>query len=200
MANAKTYPIKDIQAIDSINNHLLEHSIQEYALFKLGINTTLYVGELLALTVGQVKYLEVGNEFEAFPSKNIYKRVIKWNQSCYDAVYLLLETKEIGDDGYLFTNTLGNQITLQSMTKIVKRWFKEPLLKKTGLNYSGQSLRQSLGFQMWIAGIDVVMLMHLFGKESERNLRAYLGIDESDIQSDVIKISNKLDAFMKVSL
>ena len=57
----KTQPIKDKKDIQRLKQYYLDrHQVRNYTLFTLGVNTSLRIGDLLALTWGDVYQFESG--------------------------------------------------------------------------------------------------------------------------------------------
>jgi len=74
----KVDPIKSLKDIKSIKK-LLADSPRDYALFIMGINTNLRASDLVAVTVGQVRNLQPGNDLVLLEQKTVKERRITMN-------------------------------------------------------------------------------------------------------------------------
>lgn len=87
--------VKPIRVLEDINliKTLLVDKPRDFAIFVLGINTNLQSNEIIKITVGQVRGLQVGDALRTLKAKKTQKnRHIPINQAVYDAITRLLAT------------------------------------------------------------------------------------------------------------
>lgn len=87
--------VKPIRVLEDINliKTLLVDKPRDFAIFVLGINTNLQSNEIIKITVGQVRGLQVGDALRTLKAKKTQKnRRIPINQAVYDAITRLLAT------------------------------------------------------------------------------------------------------------
>ena len=107
----KVEPIKSLKDISTIKKLLADHP-RNYALFVIGINTNLRAGDLLKITVGQVKYLGPGESFEIKEQKTGKARRVTLNKTCIRAIYDLLMARSLDDQAPLFLSQKGGPLTV----------------------------------------------------------------------------------------
>jgi len=105
--NIKVEPIRKEKDIKNIKK-LLSDNPRDFAIFTLGINTNLRASDLLSITVGQVRHLQVGEHFTIKEKKTGKDKAITINKTVYDALQGLLKTMPMAEDGdVLFQSRKG---------------------------------------------------------------------------------------------
>ena len=175
-------PIKDIEAISNLKKYLKKKP-RDYALFVLGINTGLRIGDLRTLTVGQARGLSPMTDLVLKEEKTGKTRRITINQSAYDAMqYLLASMPEAGDTLLLFqSRTRGNQpLTVPYLSRLIKSWCRDVGIED---NCASHTLKKTFGFiQVQVFGIPVYLLCKMFGHSSESITLKYIGLQEKDMK------------------
>jgi integrase len=85
----KVDPIKNLKDIKSIKK-LLNDNPRDYALFIIGVNTSLRASDLVNITVQQVQDLKPGDDLVLTEQKTGKERRITLNAVCVDAIENLL--------------------------------------------------------------------------------------------------------------
>jgi len=184
----KVDPIKELKDISAIKKMLKHDKPRDYCLFVLGINTNLRAGDLLSITVGQVRDLKSGGDLVLKEKKTGKGRRITLNESAIEAIQHWLNSgKSLGDDDQLFKSQRG-VLTVQSVNRLVKTWCKEINLPG---NYGSHTMRKTFGYhQRKQLNTSIPELMVMFNHSTQRQTLDYLCI-----QADEIK-----DAYMKLCL
>ena len=184
----KVDPIKELKDINSIKKMLKYDKPRDYCLFILGINTNLRAGDLLSITVGQVRDLKAGGELVLNEKKTGKGRRITLNESAVEAIqHWLISDKSLEDDDQLFKSQRG-VLTVQSVNRLVKMWCKAINLPG---NYGSHTMRKTFGYhQRKQLNTSIAELMVMFNHSTQRQTLDYLCI-----QADEIK-----DAYMKLCL
>lgn len=184
----KVDPIKELKDINAIKKMLKLAKPRDYCLFVLGINTNLRAGDLLSITVGQVRDLKSGGDLVLKEKKTGKGRRITLNESAIEAIqHWLNSDKSLEDDDQLFKSQRG-VLTVQSVNRLVKTWCKDINLPG---NYGSHTMRKTFGYhQRKQLNTSIPELMVMFNHSTQRQTLDYLCI-----QADEIK-----DAYMKLCL
>lgn len=183
----KVEPIRNLKDIRTIKKTLKDKS-RDYCLFVLGINTNLRAGDLLRIKVGDVRILEVGEEFVLKEKKTGKSRRITMNNSAVEGIqYHLENSPELIDDDYLFKSQRG-VLTVQSVNRLVKTWCRDINLRG---NYGSHTLRKTFGYHQRVQlNTSIPELMVMFNHSTQRQTLDYLCIQAEEIK----------DAYMKLCL
>jgi integrase len=182
----KVEPITKPRHVKRIKDQLADQP-RNLAIFVIGINTNLRASDLIALTVGQVRLLQVGEHFTTKERKTGKARQITINKGVYQAVQNLLAIMpNATDDQPLFQSRKGGKaLTTQTIHALVKLWCKEADLKG---NYGSHSLRKTFGYMhRTVHHTDIPTLMVMFNHSSEKQTLDYLGIQRDEIKDAYLK-------------
>ena len=118
-------PIRSLDAIKQIKGNLYTENIRDYALFVLGINTAFRCGDLVSITVGDVRGKKSGDDILIREEKTGKLRRVTLNDQSADAITRLLKADpEVSDHDFLFRGQRG-QLTVSYVNRLVKRWCKD---------------------------------------------------------------------------
>lgn len=188
-------PIKDPKDIKRIIKNLLGHK-RDLALFVLGINSNLRGADLLRVTVGMVRGLKVGEQFQIREQKTGKVREITLSKYVHEVISDLLElhSPNAPDDTLLFqsrkssSNTKvkgiavarsNNAMTIQSLNRLVKTW-----CKGIAGNFGAHTLRKTFGYQQHHTfGVPLPVLMKAFNHASQAQTLKYIGISDAVVQN-----------------
>lgn len=185
-SSIKVEPIrhkKDIQLIKK----LLADNLRDLAIFTLGINTNLRAGDLLRITVGQIRHLRPGEHFSVREKKTAKLRDITINETVYKALQGLLSSlSSPGDEDFLFQSRKGRQaLCVPYLNSLVKSWCREINLNG---NYGSHTLRKTFGYiHRTVFNTDIPTLMEMFNHSSQKQTLAYLGIQPSEIKDAYLR-------------
>ena len=177
-SSIKVEPIRDLKAIRTIKKLLAGHP-RNYCLFVLGINTAFRAGDLLSITVGQVRNLGVGDHLEVREQKTGKLRRVTLNRAAVDAIQRLLDSREFGDGDFLFSGQRG-RLSVSYVTRLVKGWCREINLKG---RYASHSLRKTFGYHQRVTyGVALPVLVELYGHATQRQTLDYLCVQDEEIR------------------
>jgi len=181
----KVEPIRRAEDIEAIKRLLVDNP-RNLALFTLGINTNLRVGELLKIKIHQVQGLELTDETTLRVKKGKSLREVTLNKPCVEAVQRLIHEKQISrkKDGlypseYLFSGPSG-ALTVPSFNNLVKKWCAA--VNMPG-NYGGHTLRKTFGYQQVVRfSASLPEIMVLFNHSNLLQTLAYLCIQPEEFR------------------
>jgi len=181
-----TSPIRTQDEIELMKNYFItrEH-YRDYAMFVLGINTALRIGDLLNL-----RWLDVYDKKLRHFRKHIYltehktqkQAVIALNSSCIAALDLLRCHRPYEkEDEFIFCpdKKRYEHISRTRAWKIIKDAADANHLDG---NISCHSLRKTFGYHAWKRGASSTLIMNIYNHSSMEVTKRYLSItqDEKD--------------------
>ncbi len=169
-------PIRSKRHIANIKR-ILADKPRDLCLFTLGINTAFRANELLALKVGQVRYLRVGDTITIKQRKTGKYRSVVVNANVVDALTTYLRQTPLSDEDDLFVGLRG-RLTVPTVNRLVKTWCADVGLKG---NYGSHSMRKTWGYWQRQNGADILNLVEAFGHATQRQTMAYLGLQPEDV-------------------
>lgn len=182
----KVEPIREQKDIRTIKK-LLADRPRDLAIFTLGINTNLRASDLLKITVGQVRYLKVGEHFTIREQKTGKERSVTMNKTVHGAIVNLLTTMpDVADDSPLFQSRKGGKpLCVPYLSGLTKKWCRSINLRG---NYGSHSLRKTWGYQHRVQfNTDIPTLMTMFNHSTQKQTLAYLGIQEAEIKDAYLR-------------
>lgn len=176
--NCTVDPIRSQKDILEIKE-LLRGSPRDYALFCFGINSAFRASDLLALKVGQVRGVGIGEDVRVREQKTSKFRRVTLNKTAWEAIQPLIVG---GDDDFLFkSGKTGGKLRVETLNRKVKDW-----CDKCGVrgNYGSHSLRKTWGYmQRSVFGMEWEWLRMSFGHSNILTTQHYLGIQPEEIRS-----------------
>jgi integrase len=146
----------------------------------MGINNGLRCGDLLKLTVSDVKDLKPGETLTIREQKTGKDNILMINKTTFKILKQYLGETKSGDDQYLFKSRKGNTpLTVGSVNAMVKDWCRSINLKG---NYGTHSLRKTFGYiQRKKFGVGWEILCKRFNHSSPSVTMRYLGIEDKEV-------------------
>ncbi len=169
-------PVRSKRHIANIKK-ILADKPRDLCLFTLGINTAFRANELLAITVGQVRYLGVGDTLTIKQRKTQKYRSVVFNENGVASIKTYLRQASLSDEDDLFTGLRGC-LTVPTVNRLVKTWCASVGLKG---NYGSHSMRKTWGYWQRQHGADILHLVEAFGHATQRQTMAYLGLQPEDV-------------------
>ncbi|GAB6909382.1 site-specific integrase [Desulfosarcina cetonica] len=168
--------LKDIQAIKK----MLESTPRDYLLFVLGINNGLRVGDLLTLTVGDLRHLKPGEEIAIIEGKTGKRNILMVNKATHKALRAYLAATDPDDADPLFpSRKTGRPITIQAVNALVKKWAHAINLKG---NYGAHTLRKTFGYIQRVEfAVGFEVLSKRYNHASPAVTMRYLGITDKEV-------------------
>jgi integrase len=186
-ARIKSEPIRSLVDIQRLRD-LLAGRPRDLALFTVGINTPLRVGDLLALKIGQVRQLQPNAVLRIQDPRTGKPYRVGFNRLCCAVVAALIADRTSGtsssmasDNDFLFPSQRGEALLTTSLNRLVKSW-----CQRIGLagNYGAHSLRKTWGYHQFATfGTDLGRLMAFFHHASRRQTLAYLCLKPNDFKN-----------------
>ena len=179
----KVQPLRSLEEIAQIKA-LLADQPRNLCLFTLGINTAYRANELLSLTVGQVRGLQVGDVLDVKQSKTNEYRIAVLNSMSVTSLDNWLKQHPRGqyDDAPLFVSQRrrNRSLTVSAVSNLVKKWCRQ--IKAVG-NFGSHTLHKTWGYHQRIANhASIALLMRAFGHRSEAQTLEYLCITSGEVQ------------------
>jgi integrase len=177
----KVEPIREVRDIKAIKA-MLANNPRNYALFVIGINTSLRGSDLLALQVGDVRDVKPMQDKEIREIKTRKRRRLTFNKAAVEAVQKLLATMpDAQDEDYLFVGRSGKPLTRDYLRKMIKQWCAS--IRLPG-NYGSHSLRKTWGYHQRVRfGVGLPELCEAFGHSSQAITLRYLCIQPDEIKN-----------------
>ncbi len=164
---ATTQPIKDVKDIEAMKDYFrnVQQNLRNYALFCVGINTALRIGDLLNLKwedVYDFKNERYRKHITVREQKTGKINSIALNQNIADAleIYRNSLAEGIVAGQYIFTGRKkGSHLSRSQAYRIIKDASEAVDIEG---NISCHSMRKTCGYHAWLSGLDPSMLMTLF--------------------------------------
>ena len=189
----KTQPIKDKKDIQRLKQYYLDrHQVRNYTLFTLGVNTSLRIGDLLALTWGDVYQFESGrfrDHIVLTEQKTGKHNQIALNREAVKALKLLKGLQgKIGPKEYIFRSREGGNrhIDRTQAFHIIKNAAVDLQISGT---ISCHSLRKTFGYHAWKDGVPPALIMSIYNHSSLEITKRYLSIDQDDKDMVFLKLN-----------
>jgi integrase len=183
-------PIKDIKKIQAIKILLRSKNLRDEALFVLGINTALRIGDLLTLKVGDVvnEKGKILDTIEIQEQKNGKMKQFSLNKSLKDTLSSYLKTRQdCAHDEPLFPSRNGGGPLC--------RWRARRILHEAGeavgLDRIGtHSLRKTFGYHVYrkTAG-NLGLVQKLLNHSSSGETLRYIGIDREEMNATYMDLN-----------
>ena len=176
-----TDPIRDKRKLKALGEYWLKRrNFRNYLLIVLGVCTALRISDLLRLRWVDVYDFDTGawrTHIAITERKTGKERIIALNKKAVDALRLCFEKSKRG--AFIFANNRQNAaaISRTQAWRIIKE--AAEAVKVAGRT-ACHSLRKSLGYHAWKAGVPPALLMELFGHSNWEVTKRYLGIAQDD--------------------
>ncbi len=181
---SKSEPLKDCKDIKKLKEYFLKNNdLRDYALFTIGINTALRIGDLLRLTWRDVYDFQTSQFLRHLiiqEQKTKKRNIILLNENVQDALKRLKEdAKPINPHSYLFQSRKKRGIPINRSRAYI-------IIKQaaTANNIRGNicchSMRKTFGYHAWKKGIPPALIMEIYNHSSIEVTKRYLSIDQDD--------------------
>lgn len=181
---AKSEPLRSFEDIEKIKRYFYERNrIRDYALFTLGINIALRIGDLLKLTWDDVYNFDT-KEFRSHivikEQKTSKKNTVALNLNARSALEDLKNSNiSIKKDDYVFQSRLKRKrpIHRSRAYNIIKEAAKANCIEGV---ICCHSMRKTFGYHAWKHGVSPAVIMEIYNHSSIEITRLYLSIDQDD--------------------
>jgi len=182
----KVQPIRSLKTVKAIKGNLKKRSARNFLLFTLGINTGLRISDLRKLKLEDVQ--DETGEVREFLDLNEVKTkrqhlIFLTTEAKRALRYFIDKTGMYDLDQYLFTSnkTKKNKpLTRVRCWQMINEWCREAGLRgRVGTH----TLRKTAGYQMRMAGIDLLLISHILGHKNLSTTKLYLGIRDDEVHN-----------------
>lgn len=179
-----TTPIRKKEDIELIKKYYLKNErYRDYALFVVGINTSLRIGDILNIHWNDIYDFERHKFKEHLflhEQKTGKRNCIAINESCQEAISLLLEHKTPrAHDSYIFCSEADSyrHISRNRAWHIIKEAAADNHIDG---NISCHSLRKTFGYHAWKNGVPPALIMEIYNHSSMAITKRYLSINQDE--------------------
>jgi integrase len=171
-------PIRRMEDIRAIKELLRDHP-RNLLLFCLGINNGLRAGDLLRITVNQIRNVHPGQSATIVEKRSERENILVLHRGAHEALQRHLSNlappPEPGNM-YLFASQPGwTPITTQRMDELVREWTRTVHLRGS---YGAHTLRKTFGYvQRVFYGVGFDVLARRFNHDSPLVTARYLGLN-----------------------
>jgi Site-specific recombinase XerD len=179
----QTEPIRNKKHIREMAGYYLKQGkLRNYLLIVLGVNTGLRISDLLRLTKNDVYNFEqcgFRTHIHTIEKKTGKRKSIALNKKVVDALRLCFGSDMGQPEDFLFQTNRKKRAAIgrTQAWRIVKE-------AANAIGVAGiigvHSLRKTLGYHAWKAGVEAVLLMDIFNHSSFEVTKRYLGISQDD--------------------
>lgn len=183
----KVQPITELRHLRSIKKFLSD-TPRDKLLFVMGINTGLRVQDLLALRVGDVRGLKLGDRVSITERKTGKPNVLILNSEIIITLEAYLNSVQASDEDFLFKSRKSHNSPLETLTvtKKVKAWTAAINLKG---NYGAHTLRKTWTYhQRREFGVSWEVLARRLNHSSPAVTRRYLGIQDEEVEEVLLNV------------
>ena len=173
-------PIRNLEVIDQIKDRLAGRP-RDLLLFVMAINTGIRCGDLLRLTVGEVRGKVAGDQIVIREAKTGKRNVLAINESVHRALTSFLASSHHADGSMLFRSRKGDNrpLTICAVNRLVKDWCRLAGLEG---NFGAHSLRKTFGYVQRVHfGVGFEVLCRRFNHSSPSVTMRYLGINDAEV-------------------
>ena len=172
-------PIKSIEDVNRMKSALRGRDL---LLFIVGINSSLRISDILALTVGDIQ----GDHIVLREQKTSKTKRIYVNSAIKDAAKTLVP-KDAKPSDYLFPSRKGDKPISR-----VQAWrILNAAARRAGLtiDFGTHTLRKTFAYFAYMNGTDLALLMRVLNHSSQRETLRYIGIEQESIDDVYVSVS-----------
>ena len=194
-------PLRSAADVDRLKATLKARSVRDWALFVLGVNTGLRVGDLLALRTGEVlagrgRRVQIARKLELRERKTGKARIIPLNDRVRAALgeYLRGRPGLLPEDP-LFPSRKREEgggmrpIFRQQAWHVLHRAAEEAGLLDRNGRVGSHTMRKTFGYLLYKGGVGVDRIQKMLNHSSPAVTLAYLGITQDELDGYYRQIS-----------
>lgn len=184
----KAIAIKDPRELKRVQSYLRINNYKAYILFMIGLGTGYRGGDLIKLTIADLKKAIRTGELEVLEEKTENTRKVKFQRFVYlnDKLINILKdfVKDKGDSEYVYWSRSGkgegnNRQNIRRDT--LGKEFKKAVVACgiADISIGTHTPRKTYGYIQYIqSGKDIIFVQDLFGHSNPSITKAYIGIDD----------------------
>ena len=173
-------PIRDLKKIDTIKKLLKQQNLRDYCLFVLGINSGLWISDLLKLRISDVSEKgKIKDRIRLREKKTNKFKDLPLSNSTKSALKEYLKTREYNENEPLFISRKNKGFLLrQQAYKIINDVAKSVGIKE---KIGTHTLRKTFGYHAYNNGYDITLIQKLFNHSSPAVTLRYIGITQDEM-------------------
>lgn len=191
--------IKNPKDLQRIANRLKEYNYPAYILWSIGVNTGYRGGDLVRLTVGDIRQAVTSGELAVLEEKTentrkkTFERYVILSEELIDILSDYIKEKE--DVEYIYWSKwqegvapYKGHITRDRLGKIFRKVIIELGIAKNSIGV--HTPRKTYGYLQYIENDkDINFVQELFGHSSPEITKAYIGIDDDKLKETAKKMN-----------
>ena len=189
---ATTQPIRSKQQIREMANYYLKQGkMRNYLLIVMGVHTGLRVSDLLRLRRGDVYDYERGafrSHLTLTEHKTGKAKTLALNKRVLSALALCFGGDFGNAEDFLFPNNRKKRAAIGR----VQAWrVVRDATAAIGLTccIGVHGLRKTMGYHLWKAGVQAIMLMDIFNHSNFETTKRYLGVSQDERDSVYLSLA-----------
>jgi len=181
-------PIRDKNKIEEMKVYLKSQSLRDWALFVLGINSGLRISDLLKFNLSDVVDFngKVRDRISVKEKKTSKTKTFPFSSNVVDALTEYVDSLP-STQTVLFGSRKGDKaITRQRAHEILSKAAKEVGIKE---QISTHSCRKTMGYQAYMAGVDVTRIQSILNHSSPKETLRYIGITRDELDNVYLELN-----------
>lgn len=177
-------PIRKVEDIKRIERALRSEP-RNHLLFVMGVENGLRAGDLLKLTVGQIRNAKPGDKVYIREGKTGKKNFLGITKNVYDSLQTYLKALDPPDDAPLFPSRKGDKaLTTTAVNQLVTKWATEHAKLKGA--FGAHTLRKTWGYHKRMQGVSWEIICKRLNHATQAVTMRYLGIEDQEVEDSVL--------------
>lgn len=181
-------PIRDKNKIEEMKVYLKNHSLRDWALFTLGINSGLRISDLLKLNVSDILDAngKIITRLSVREKKTGKAKMFPFNVNALSALTEYISSID-SSQITLFASRKGEKsITRQQAYRIIN-----DAARHVGImdNIGCHTMRKSWGWMAYEAGVDITRIQSILNHSSPKESLRYIGITQDELNSVYLNLN-----------
>jgi len=180
-------PIRDKAKIEQMKKYLKSKSLRDWALFVLGINSGLRISDLLKFNISDVVDAngKVKDRLIVKEKKTSKTKSFPLSTNALEALTEYIRVNK--PETVLFHSRKGNEpITRQHAYRIINKAARSCGVKE---NIGSHSLRKSMGYHAYMAGVDITRIQSILNHSSPKETLRYIGITQDELDDVYMELN-----------
>jgi len=181
-------PIRDKAKIEEMKVYLKSHSLRDYTLFILGINSGLRISDLLKFNITDVidSNGKVRDRVTVKEKKTGKAKTFPFSLNLIEALTEYIKSLP-STQTVLFGSRKGDEpITRMHAHRILSEAAKAVGIKE---QISTHSCRKTMGYHAYMAGVDITRIQSILNHSSPKETLRYIGITQDELNSVYLNLN-----------